>query len=149
MTDISAGSNLLAGTWRLLAAESRDSTGVPDLPFGGQPEGLLMYDPDGNMSVHVMRGNRPPFTSDDVRGGTTDELCAAFEGYAGYFGRYTVDTARGVVTHHLRGASFPNWTGSDQVREYRLEGRRLTLSTPPIASGGRSVRFALVWERLR
>ena len=53
-------------------------------------------------------------------------------GFLAYFGTYTVDEKAGVVVHHVEGASFPNWIGTDQRREFTLSGRRLTLRTPPL-----------------
>ena len=44
---------------------------------------------------------------------------------------------------------FPNWTGSKQVRYYKLEATRLILTTPPIRRGGQEVTGVLVWERMR
>jgi len=69
-----------------------------------------------------------------------------------YYGRYDVDAARSTITHHVDGASFPNWTGTDLVREFRLDGDpagrdRLTLSTPPTSVGGRRLTTTLIWLR--
>jgi hypothetical protein len=60
-----------------------------------------------------------------------------------------VDERARTVTHHVEGATFPNWIGTDQRRTYELSGDRLTLSTPPMVRGGRRSTYVLVWERLR
>ena len=99
------------------------------------------------MAVHLMQPDRPPFTANDIRRGTDPEIRAAFNGYVGYYGTYTVVPASGTVAHHLRGASYPNWVGSDQVRHYRFEGSRLTLSTPPIEFAGRKLTSVSIRER--
>ncbi len=99
------------------------------------------------MSAIVARADMAAFASDDLRSGTDAEVRAAFEGFLGYFGTYSVDWAAGTVTHHVRSASFPNWAGTEQVRYFRAEGRRLALSAPPIGVGGRQVTATLVWER--
>jgi len=137
------------GTWRLVSFESRDSANAVSYPWGEDPQGLLVYDERGNMSVQLMRPHRPAFVSADMRAGTADEVRSAFEGYVGYFGTYTIDAPRNTVTHHISGSSFPNWVGIDQARYYQLEGQRLTLSTPAIVVGGRALRSMLVWERVR
>jgi hypothetical protein len=135
------------GTWRLVSFESRDEDGNVEYPFGRDVAGQLSYDANGNMSALVARANVPPFASADLQGGTDAEVRAAVEGFVGYFGTYSVDLAAGTVTHHVRGASFPNWAGTEQVRYFRAEGRRLALSSP-VRIGGRPGTATLVWEPL-
>jgi hypothetical protein len=48
----------------------------------------------------------------------------------------------------VRGSSFPNWEGGDQVRIYNFEAGRLSLLTPPILSAGHMNVYALVFERI-
>jgi hypothetical protein len=127
--------------------EARASSGEIRHPLGQQVVGQLFYDVGGNMSAHVMRVDRPSFASNDPAAGTEAEVRAAFEGYVSYFGTYTMDPATRCVTHHVRGASFPNWTGHEQVRYYRIDGSRLVLSTPPIPHRGESFEYFLTWER--
>jgi lipocalin-like protein len=140
---------MLVGTWRLASYESRGSAGAVLYPFGQGAIGQLTYDASGNMSAMLMKPNRPPFASQDMRRGTDSEVRDAFEGFIAYFGTYTVDPAKPTVTHHVRGASYPNWVGDDQVRYYEMDGPRLVLRTPPIQVGGRSLQSVLVWERVR
>ena len=110
--------------------------------------GQLMYDVGGNMSAHVMRNDRPRFAGNDPGLGTDAEVRAAFDGHASYFGTYTIDSSAQTVTHHVRGASYPNWVGSDQLRHFKFEGSRLLLSSPPLVSGGESLEYVLTWERI-
>lgn len=46
-----------------------------------------------------MASDRPAFVSGDRLGGSDAEVRSAIEGYQAYFGRYTVDTQKGTVTH--------------------------------------------------
>lgn len=140
--------NTFVGFWRLVSYESRDAAGTVHHPLGRGAVGLLAYDARGNMSVLLMRPDRPAFASGDPQHGTDAEVRAAFDGFIGYFGSYTVDPEHGTVTHHVRGAQFPNWVAGDQVRSFRFDGQRLMLSTPPIQFGGRSLTAVLVWERV-
>ena len=135
------------GTWRLVSCEARDSTGQIQYPMGEQLTGQLIYDTGGNMSAHVMRDDRPAFASGDSGQGTDAEVRAAFEGHSSYFGAYTVNAAKQTVTHHVQGASYPNWIGNDLVRYYKFNGARLVLSTPPLVFRGQAFVFVLVWER--
>jgi Lipocalin-like domain len=117
-------------------------------PLGNDVTGMLMYDAHGQMSVHLMRPGRPKFARAELQGGTPEETLLAFNGYIAYYGRVTVDEARHEVTHHLAGATLPNWVGTTLTRTYRIEGRRVTLSTPPMAVSGQSLTSVLVWERV-
>jgi hypothetical protein len=58
-----------------------------------------------------------------------------------------VDEAASTVTHHIAGASFPNFVGTEQKRVFVLSGKRLELETPPMLRGSTGVTFHLVWER--
>jgi len=54
----------LVGTWRL-ASLVRRSGGRTEHPFGEQPVGLLLYTPDGRMSVHLASADRELLSSLD------------------------------------------------------------------------------------
>jgi hypothetical protein len=138
----------LVGTWRLVSCKARTSSGEIRYPFGQHVVGQLFYDAHGNMSAHAMRVDRPTFASDDSGSGTDAEVRAAFEGHTSYYGTYTSDPSAGTVTHHVRGASYRNWMGRDQIRYYRIDGSHLVLSTPPILDRGESLEYTLTWERI-
>src|SRR5438445_9528805 len=131
----------LLGTWRLVSFEARDSKGQLQYPLGQDVSGLLVYDPAGNMSAHVMRNERPLFAANDPECGTDAEVRAAFEGHGSYFGTYTIDLAGQTVTHHVRGASYPNWIGSDWSRHSKLDGFRVLLSTHPRVCGRHTCEY--------
>jgi hypothetical protein len=139
---------ILIGTWRLVSYEAKTSSGEIRYPLGQHAVGQLFYDLHGNMSAHVMRVDRPTFASDDSGSGTNAEVRAAFEGHTSYFGTYTIDPSAGTVTHYVRGSSYPNWMGHDQIRYYRIDGSRLVLSTPPILERGESLQYTVTWERI-
>lgn len=111
--------------------------------------GQLTYDSGGNMSAHVMRNDRPLFAGNDPGLGTDTEVRAAFDGHASYFGTYTIDSSAQTVTHHVLGASYPNWVGSDLLRYFEFDGSHLLLSSPPMISGGESLEYVLTWERIQ
>ena len=142
----------LVGTWTLVAFESRDATGRVLNPLGPHPKGRLSYDAAGRMSLHLMNPDLPHFASSDRARGTDAEVRAAFVGYLAYYGRYEVDSLHGQVHHRVEGASFPNWVGTDLVRDVRMERRdgtvRLTLTTPAMPVNGQALVTTLVWSRL-
>jgi hypothetical protein len=138
----------LIGTWCLVSYEAQTSSGEIRYPLGQHVVGQLFYNVQRNMSAHVMRIDRPTFASDDSGAGTDAEVRAAFEGHASYFGTCTIDPSARTVTHHVRGASYPNWMGHDQIRYYRIDGSHLVLSTPPILDHGELLEYTLTWERI-
>ncbi len=131
----------LAGAWRLVSFQSFDQNGTARP--GPYDTGILVYDASGRMSAHLMHSSNQadqPLTTDAER-------AAAYRRYLGYWGPFTVDEAKGVVTHYVEGSSNPNWVGSNQVRYYGLtaNGDRLTLSL----KSGERVTSTLLWDRIR
>ncbi len=146
----SVPSNPFVGTWKLISCDAYRRNGQVQPLYGPSPEGRLVYDTAGNMSVQVMRTDRPEFRAGQKRRGSDDELRAAYQGYEAYFSTYEVDEVNGIIIHHVEGALFPNWRGSDQPRYFRFEGTdRLVLSTAPIgAAPTRKTIVTLIWERI-
>lgn len=108
-----------------------------------------MYDEDGRMSVHIARADVRPFASSDLASVGREALQDAFDGYFGYFGTYTVDESAGIVTHHVEGASHPDFTGTDQRRRFMLQSDRLVLTTAREPAAGPGVTYVATWERPR
>lgn len=138
----------VVGTWRLVSYDTRTAAGVTSYPLGQDLAGLAVYLPNGRVSIQFMRRDRPAFKSGDAWRGTLEEERAAFEGFFGYAGRYTIDAARSVVTHHLEIASAPNYVGIDLVRTFSMSGNRLTLRTPERQLAGQTSTSTLIWERI-
>jgi len=141
MTEISP--DALVGAWRLVAIESTDEAGAVSHPFGPDPSGQLIYQPNGRMSAQLVRSARTRCVSEDNLAATDSEAVAAWRGYVGYFGTFSVDASAGTVTHHVEGAWFPNFEGRDQIRSCRLDGNRLELGGPTPYGMTR-----ISWERI-
>jgi hypothetical protein len=137
----------LVGSWKLVSIYGESTGGEVFYPYGEDPVGLLMYDPPGNMSAVLMRRGRPRFASGDMANGTPQELKEAFEGFDAYCGTFTVDVAKGTVTHHVAASRFPNWEGTDQVRHFELAGDVLRIYSAPILARGTEWTVHVVWER--
>ena len=115
------------GGWQLELWTTFHKDGTEDYPFGRDALGQIMYSADGHMTCHLMRANRPPLHAPSVYQVTDEELGRAMRAYTGYFGAFTIDAAQGVITHHVTGAWYPNWAGTDQPRRYAFIGDRLFL----------------------
>lgn len=137
----------LIGTWKLVSATYRRLTGETIDYLGANPRGMVMYDEHGNMSIHLMRLERSHFPSGDRTSGTPVQAKEALDGYLGYFGTYTVNPEEGIVTHHIEGATFPNWVGVDQTRSFEIRGETLTLRTPTLLIAGGPAMGEIVWRR--
>ena len=135
------------GTWRLVSFVCHGADGHETNTYGSKPNGLLMYDKGRRMSVQIARSNRTVFESGDPVNAGSEELKDAFDGYFGYFGRYTVDETAGTVTHHVEGGSSPSFVGTDQRRFFTWLGDLLVLSTAPELTGWSEVTYVATWER--
>jgi hypothetical protein len=147
MTDPRAA---LVGAWELVAWQLIDPDGGVVEPFGPAPKGLLVYGADGFMSVVIAAPDRPPLP-DDPAARTKADKAAAFDGAHAYAGTWTL--LPGEIVHHVRVSALPNYEGTEQRRQLRLEGDLLTLTTPPgraahIAPGS-GVVGRLTWRRAR
>lgn len=132
----------ILGRWRLVSIENRDDASKAwERRYGDSPVGYIAYGPDARMSVQISRMPRPKFASGKDDAPTSEEAREAYLGYVAYFGRYSVDEAARVVTHHVEASLRPSYVGTDQKRPATLEGDRLTLSD------GKT--FRVVWERAR
>ena len=106
----------LVGTWRFVEITDVDSTGAEIHYYGDKPCGYMIYTATGQVSVHIAQCQTPA--------ASPPELAAT---YNGYFGTYTVNEARGLVTHMVEGGSAPDYIGTPQQRPFKVTGDTLTL----------------------
>jgi hypothetical protein len=105
--------------------------------------GVILYQPDGHMSVQISTGSRTSFASGDPFRATDGEAANAWRTYFGYWGSFAVDAEKREVVHRVEGSSFVNWVGTEQVRQFRFDGPdRLILETR--SSSGHST---VIWRR--
>ena len=136
------------GAWRLISTEFRaEDDSLGDSPYSTDSQGLLMYDAQGNMSAQLGRTHRAPFAIADRKGGTPEELRAAFETYQAYCGYYRIDERGHVVIHTVTLSLLPNWIGTEQRRFYEFKEGKLILRTPPMNIGGQPMKGELIWEK--
>lgn len=140
---------MLVGAWELVDVVEEPVDGSPPRrPHGHRPVGLILYTPDGYMSVQIMERERGRVSSCDWSQLTEEEYAEEARGYFAYAGSYEVEEERGTVTHSVGISLFPGWVGSTQVRVAELDGELLVLqSAAPACSGGRLVITRLDWRR--
>lgn len=130
----------LIGAWQLVEFRELDDEGggTSKGPLGPNARGLLIYAPDGAMSVSMMRRDGQPATA-DLAGGqsrTTE--------YMGYAGTWRLEGTR--LLHHVEVSTHTYQLGQDLEREAHLRGDRLELiGRAPVE--GRFRRRMLTWQR--
>jgi hypothetical protein len=150
--------SIFLGFWRLHSFV-RKSEANTDYPFGRTPSGLIIYGSSGLMSVQLGRNPLPGFSTENtdsfdpnlepVYGGegkdcSWDEVNSVFDSYLAYFGRYTIDSEAGTVTHHVEASNRPAFLKRNLIRKYCFSGNILVLS-PPVTN---EMSADLVWERV-
>jgi hypothetical protein len=138
----------LVGVWRLISYSSQDpQTGVEHYPFGKNATGYLIYTREGRMAAVLSAEGRKRFSAGNRINAPTGERAEAFSTSTAYTGVYTLQDDR--VVHHVQVSTNPDWVGTEQVRYPKIEGNRLTITTPPLPTrpDGKLRVSRLVWER--
>ena len=110
--------------------------------LGEHPKGYLIYTPEGRVMVLGTSEGRSPAKTNEDRLNPLKSMVA-------YSGRYTIEGNK--VTHHIDISWNEVFTGTDQVRYFKIEGDVLTLKTAPAKNpitGNESVS-TVIWERER
>jgi hypothetical protein len=106
-----------------------------------------MVDRAGRYALQIFRPGRPQFASGDKTNGTAEEYREAALGSSTHFGRARIDTDAGKLVFDVEAASFPNWEGKRQVRDYTYKDGVLTYAVPASASGNGTTAYS-VWRRV-
>jgi len=119
------------GAWRLAWLEEPDATGKI---YRADCSGLLIYTPDGHMSVQVMY--RDP---QSAKGAAPAQYSQG--GYEASYGTYEVNDAQ-TFTFHVEGALVRSLIGKDLKRVYEFSGKQLIVKSPDP-----NERWRVAWER--
>jgi hypothetical protein len=136
----------LVGTWSLVSSTLEQDSKKTDY-FGPNPQGQLMFDPNGHFSEIITRSDLSKFASNNRQAGTPEENKAVVQGSVAFFGTYSVSEADHTLNYHVEASTFPNSKGADQKRLFKLSGDELswTLTTPSVGSG----TVYSVWKRAK
>src|SRR5580700_7625264 len=98
----------LIGTWRVVEFADLDKDGKWQYRFGEHPRGYIVYDASGHVHVQIMKvpplAPFPEAETGDGKQPSAEHALAAYTAYTAYFGTYTVDEKKHVVTHHVEGS---------------------------------------------
>lgn len=146
MRDTSASDDTspLRGTWTLVAADKLLPGGVKAPDYGEAPKGRLIIDDRGRYSLQIFKVERARFVRDKNEG-TPAEFASAVMGSSTHYGTVTVDRKKGLLTFAVEGASFPNWEGAIQQRQFTLKGDLLSYQVPARPDGSLPISS---WRRI-
>jgi hypothetical protein len=126
------------GAWDLVSISTEWPDGRVTKVWGDHPVGRLTYGADGRMSALLMDGRRNQADGRDV----PPEFQASA---AGYFGTFTVDSNRRVVSHHVAASIRATESGTLE-RAYEFRDDHLALRAVGTIDG-MQVTSTLVWKR--
>jgi hypothetical protein len=135
----------IAGVWKL-KAYTRKYLDNGEVRNDMLPHAYIIYTPGGRMmSVTVEEGREPPVgpvPTEAERLRLFDTIVSA------YAGTYRVEGDS--VIHEVEMSWNEAWTGTRQVRTFKLDGDAMTLETTPRTAGSdnRLVVNTLRWERV-
>src|SRR5215472_2425862 len=139
----------IVGAWTLLLADNIKDDGTHMPGYGPNPEGVIIFTPDGHYSLQIIRNGRPAFASKDRMAGTVDENKAAVQGMISHFGTYAVDEAGKSVTFRIQASSFPNWDGTVQKRPITAITDEVLTGNTPAPSAAGFVRAEVAWKKAK
>lgn len=139
------------GAWHLVSVETVRPNGEVIYPFYGKhPEGLIVYDRSGWMSVQIVSDPHPAVPKADSRedfvAAPAKEKVEAIDGYYAYWGTWEMDAVNATITDHIKQSLFPGERGEDGARHFVLSGDRLLLTAKAHEMGEDHER-KLIWER--
>ncbi len=121
-------SNKLVGTWKLIEFADLDSlTGQWKYRYGKLPRGYFTYTKNNIVNLNIS-SETPLNISEDSAKHFDINLSNLIDNYSlGYFGTYTIDYAKSIVTHHVKGGSIPWYIDTDQPRPFILKDDTLLI----------------------
>lgn len=140
----------LYGTWQLVSAITTVvATGEKYERYGKAPRGFITYGPEGRMQAIIISAPRlkPSHSAiEDMSDKEAKELMLTITAYAG-----TYDFDGKTVTHHVDTSWNEVYSGTDLVRDVRLDAGRATFTTRPTPDNrtGKVTTTTLIWEKLK
>ena len=110
------------GTWKLVSYEVEVQANGQKGPVMGQnPTGYVVFTPEGRVFFVLTGEARKPAKTDQERAELLSTLVA-------YTGTYRVEGDKWITKVEV--AWNPEWVGTEQARNFTLEGERLQVLTP-------------------
>lgn len=133
------------GSWRLVSYEVEVEDGGETFPpMGDSPSGYVMFAPEGRVWFMLTGEGRAP-------GESAQEKARLLETVIAYTGRYRIEGDTWITAVDV--AWNPAWVGTEQRRQFKLDGDRLQVLTPwrvmPNWADKGETRSIITFERAR
>jgi len=134
------------GAWSLVAVENINPDGSKTLPYGENPQGLLVFEPTGEYAIQILAAVRPKVAANDKNKATPEENAALVKGNNSHFGTYSVDETKQTITFNVLHAFYPNWEGTIQHRSYTIDQNTLKYIVTNTTNGG-AITAVVIWKK--
>ena len=143
-----AEDNPLVGAWRLVSFD-RVIVATKEVvhAFGGHATGFSTYTADGRYISLIVDSTRKPPAQPMA---TDAEAIALYRTINAYAGSYRVEGD--MIVYHYDISMNQIGIGQEEKRPFKIEGDRLSYTTPPSPSpflNNQMVSVSAVWERVR
>ena len=129
MENKKATTNPLAGTWRLVEFTDLDTlTGKWIYRYGKNPRGYFTYTKTNILNLNISTDTPLKISEDSAKKLNVNLFDNIQYVSFGYFGTYSLDLEKSVVTHHVKGGGVPWYIDTDQPRPFTLKGDTLVIS---------------------
>lgn len=136
----------LIGTWRQLSGTMVEEGSTSSRSnLSAAPNGFVNFSADGRLILLSTDSARKKPAGEVPTAAEAEALYRSMIAYAG-----TYELEGNKVTYHLEATWNESWTGSKQVRFWKVDGDQLTVTTPEIVNpltGKRSV-FKLTFRKV-
>ncbi|MES2906607.1 MAG: lipocalin-like domain-containing protein [Pseudomonadota bacterium] len=129
------------GTWKLLSCVTiDDKTGEKKSLYGENPKGYITLLPGGRVTALITQNDRPIPKSDR-------DCAEALKSMLAYSGKYRLEDGKFITKVDI--AWNEAWVGTEQERNFKIEGNRLTITAlpSPLSYDAAPARAEIVWER--
>jgi hypothetical protein len=140
----------IIGSWLMVdrGTDSEEDREQARARYGDNPQGFMIFAPDGWMNAIVCWGDRPILSGNPAwhSNAPDEEKAGAFDTYLSYGGTWVVKES--TLTTKVRYALNPGWVGGEQIRglEMSADGH-LTLILSRAWPDGRVMRGWVRWRR--
>jgi hypothetical protein len=140
----------ILGSWLMVdrGTDSEEDQAQAKIRYGDDPQGFMIFAPDGWMNAIVCWGGRPALTGDPAwhTDAPDKDKITAFDTYLSYGGQFTVENS--TLTTKVNFALNPGWVGGEQVRGLEMwEDGHLTLTLSRAWPDGRVMTGWVKWRR--
>jgi hypothetical protein len=148
----------LYGSWKLVADQLIDNSGNV-IRQDTNVAGLIVYTPEKKMSAQFLwRGTRSKIMTDSIMNNdgissglgagqntwSLEQARTIIDTYDAYFGDYTVDAEKNIITHIVDGSLRPEKNGTLHKRSFRINEDTLYLRSADTA-----MKWQTKWTRIK